>query len=66
MVISELVMKMRINRVIRAVIGVILLAVLVFCIYKRLEATPATEDPAGVTETVEMLHRRKAIFYEQI
>ena len=38
---------MRINRVIRVIVGVILLAVLVFCIYKRLEASPATEDPAG-------------------
>ncbi len=44
---------MRINRVIRVIVGVILLAVLVFCIYKRLEAAPATEDPAGETETVE-------------
>ena len=44
---------MRINRVIRVIVGVILLAVLVFCIYKRLEASPATEDPAGETETVE-------------
>ena len=44
---------MRINRVIRGIVGVILLAVLVFCIYKRLEASPATEDPAGETETVE-------------
>lgn len=44
---------MRINRVIRVIVGVILLAVLVFCIYKRLEASPAPEDPAGETETVE-------------
>ena len=44
---------MRINRVIRVIVGVILLAVLVFCIYKRLEASPEPEDPAGETETVE-------------
>ena len=51
MVISELVMEMRINKVIRAVIGVLLLAVLVFCIYKRLEASPAKTEPAGEATT---------------
>jgi D-alanyl-D-alanine carboxypeptidase len=47
-----MVMEMRTKRIIRAIIGLVLLAVLVFCIYKRLEAAPAPTEPDGETTTV--------------
>lgn len=51
MLISELVMDMKMKGILRAVIGVLLLAVLAFCIYKRLEAAPPPKEPDGEATT---------------
>ena len=41
------------KRIIRVVVGVLMLAALLFCIYRAMLAAPAPEEPAGETETVE-------------
>ena len=41
------------KRIIRGVVGVLMLAALLFCIYRAMLAAPAPEEPAGETETVE-------------
>ena len=40
------------KRIIRVVVGVLMLAALLFCIYRAMLAAPAPEEPAGDVQNI--------------